>query len=135
MIDNYQLIWHDRLLVGHGDLDAQHQRLFTLGNKICSIDEADANEWAICEAICLFGQHVKSNFLFEERLMASARFPMASHHIADHQYFLHNLKMLSEYFECGKPFVLPKIKMLLSGWLPAHVFVWDKELGNCIRGD
>ncbi|MDT4292216.1 hemerythrin domain-containing protein [Methylomonas sp. MO1] len=120
-----EFIWLDDYKIGHATVDAQHQHLFELANKIV---EAGSSE-ALTHLFMLFYQHVREHFEAEEQLMKQCRYPGYVQHISAHNQMLEKLNEISETI-FDRHWQPAAIKAFVTRWVLVHIREEDRLMGE-----
>jgi len=123
------LRWSKALYVGVADIDAQHQELVRLIERLRAAGAEDAREQAICRAVDELKAYARDHFALEEGYMSRFGFPDSEAHRLEHEAFVTHVNTLE--YACHASFA-PYAEMLqfLSAWLVRHIKRTDKQLGE-----
>jgi hemerythrin-like metal-binding protein len=122
------LRWNEKYLVGHAEIDSQHERLFEL---VLCLVSARSREMQVLCAKNLFDD-VREHFAFENQLMAEDDYPEAEGHLQLHKILLSKLdKMTHEIAD--RSLNVPKSQMEIVDWLINHMTSADVDLAAFIR--
>ncbi len=122
------LVWNDTYNIGNGEIDAQHQRMFSHINDFLSAKNKAA--LTAC-ALELFG-YTHEHFTHEENLMKRLKYPGLADHLAQHQELI---SLLSEVAEnIANPTVdNDDLEAFLSHWLLGHIATSDQQLAIYVK--
>jgi len=122
-----EFIWDERYSVGDEALDAQHRRLFELGNEVARLsgapDQADSLKKAV-HALC---DYVKTHFSDEERFMERKGFPRLTEHRVLHESIIHQINETLRSTHNLEALAY-KLKRLLRYWVLEHIEEEDLKL-------
>jgi hemerythrin len=108
--------WNDSYKIGDATIDAQHQHLFELINKLLAAEELGAIKVIMMQLY----KHTREHFAHEEALMRKLKFPDYQGHTGNHNQLLARLNQLSAAI--GKGVVdKPAIQTLMTDWALRHV--------------
>lgn len=113
--------------VGDATLDAQHQRLLAVLNRLYGlIHEADAKTNAEGAAAVLheLTHYIVEHFSYEEQRLQESTYPLAllDQHRAEHDGFVAKIQGFEQRLYAGDPNVLAEMLPYLYGdWLVQHI--------------
>ena len=121
------LSWHDRYLLGHAELDAQHRKLFELVNHFEDVVQMDmsAELGRIMEDLI---RCAIEHFKFEETLMEQFGFPGLPEHRKMHEDLIQQIRHMAERTKAGGHLSSKSVIRFLVDWLTNHVIREDMEL-------
>ncbi len=125
------LIWQDDLNTGIDIIDAQHQRIVEMINRL-HVTNRTMERIAVAEVIDELVDYTLSHFAFEEELMEEAGYPFCAAHKRVHEVFT---KRVAEYrmrFQAGED-IVDELRSLLSRWLFNHIRSDDKAYAESVR--
>ncbi len=119
--------WKDSYKIGDAEIDAQHQYLFGLINKLIAAN----NVTDIRALMMLMYKHTREHFVLEEGLMKKRGIPGLDAHIEQHNVILGRLNELS--MDVGKGFMNKRaIADLMTDWAMRHVVLEDGALALAV---
>jgi hemerythrin-like metal-binding protein len=122
------LRWNEKYLVGHTEIDSQHERLFEL--VLCLVAARSPEMQVLC-AKNLFDD-VREHFAFENQLMIEVGYPEGEEHLQLHKILLSKLdKMTHEIAD--RSLNVPQSQMDIVDWLVSHMTSADADLAAYIR--
>jgi hemerythrin len=108
--------WRDSFKIGDDEIDAQHQYLFELTNKLVVTDDVAALKLLVMQLY----RHSREHFEYEEALMHKLQFPDCKAHTDYHNRLLSRLNDISAAI--GKGEVDKRaIQILMRDWAMRHV--------------
>ncbi len=125
------LIWQDDLNTGIDIIDAQHQRIVEMINRL-HVTNRTMERIAVGEVIDELVDYTLSHFAFEEELMEEAGYPFCAAHKRVHEVFT---KRVAEYrmrFQAGED-IVDDLRSLLSRWLFNHIRSDDKAYADSVK--
>lgn len=125
------LIWQDDLNTGIDVIDAQHQRIVEMINRL-HVTNKNMERMAVAEVVDELVDYTLSHFAFEEELMEEAGYPFSAAHKRVHEVFS---KRVGEYrlrFEAGED-IVDELRSLLSRWLFNHIRSDDKAYAESVK--
>jgi hemerythrin len=113
--------WNESFSVGIAKIDAQHQTLFGLINKLH--DGILQNRRRETLAVVLAGvmEYTAGHFQTEEDLLRAYGYPEAERHAAEHKSLLDKLTVFKERFDSGQEDLTLELLMELIDWLHTHL--------------
>jgi len=117
------LFWHQDAVLGHAELDRQHQ---SLAEGIAFLargprrKERDLAEWA------RFLQEISAHFEWEEAEMERQGYPEVRKHRRDHRRQLANLKGYEKDLQDGSV-LEPEIYAAMGAWNLRHIHGQDRD--------
>lgn len=124
------LVWHDSYSVGYGPIDAQHQNLFAISNRLTdAVEKAEgANDDDLRPIIAELLAYTRTHFADEEQLMAKAGYPDLAQHHAVHVVFENQMRELEAQVKKGEVrAVALALPQLLNDWLLDHIATTDQR--------
>jgi len=114
-------VWNKRYSVGNEEIDAQHRRLFDLGNEIQNIQLSD-----VTKTIMNLYKHTTQHFDTEEQHMKAIGYPELAHHRELHNGLVSGLNNLIEkpIDTCSE---LEGLKKFVYNWIIDHILNHDKQ--------
>lgn len=125
------LIWQDDLNTGIDVIDAQHQRIVEMINRL-HVTNKNMERMAVAEVVDELVDYTLSHFAFEEELMEEAGYPFSAAHKRVHEVFS---KRVGEYrlrYEAGED-IVDELRSLLSRWLFNHIRSDDKAYAESVK--
>ncbi len=123
-----QFLWDDSYNIGNKKIDAQHQFVFELAEKMIN---ATAKSELIKYFMMLY-QHIGEHFKEEETLLAEHNHPSYQHHVNCHNMMLDNLVEISEKIN-NDTWNKTDIERFMYSWATEHILIEDRELEECIN--
>jgi len=129
------LEWTSDLAVGHNTIDAQHQELIRRFNTLLEACRSGQGKSKIAEVLDFLGTYVIEHFAAEEQLMIRHNYPEKDQHIAQHHYFIAELKglQLSLQSEGSNTSVVVRTNKTLLDWILRHIKQVDVRLGSFLK--
>ncbi len=118
------LSWHDRYLIGHAEVDAQHRKLFELVNHFDDVVQMDMPDelGRILDDILICSS---DHFRFEEALMEELRYPGLFEHRRQHQELVEQLQQMVVRMKAGGHLSTRSFIRFLVDWLANHILRED----------
>ncbi|MDD5175842.1 MAG: bacteriohemerythrin [Sterolibacterium sp.] len=127
-----RLIFDARYLVGIGQIDREHQKLFELADKIydCLVVDVIVPMKEIRAAITELIEYTKIHFANEEQLMRSSDYPDLEEHRGLHAYLISRIEDFEKSVERGEQVTPVDAYEFLCEWLGDHIRDKDKNFGE-----
>lgn len=123
--------WNDTMSVGVEEIDEQHKSLLNMLNDL--YDAAEAGDFSVVNGIIdKMKSYARMHFTTEERLMKRSRYPELFDHMAEHAFFVSNVKDFNQA-DPDDPSRLPTVLSFLRQWLLDHILVVDARMGHHLR--
>lgn len=126
--------WNEQLSVGVGAMDAQHQALIDLLNKLHEAMRAGQGKAVLEPIVNDLATYAQRHFSSEERLMASHACPGQAAHQAEHAAFIAKVKKFQDGLAAGSTALTIEVMTFLRDWLVKHIQGTDKCYGRHICG-
>lgn len=124
------IAWSQKLAVGHAEIDAQHQKLIALLNKLHDQMIAGGAKDVVGRVLDDVVEYTNFHFVTEERLMAEAGYPMQAAHKMEHAKLLQQALELQQRYKAGKVTIAIDVLHFLRDWLNQHILASDKALAT-----
>ena len=125
-IMDFDILWDDRLLIGHADIDKQHKRLFAITARIFELGDA-ATDNVVSDILCELVDYATEHFALEEEILRVIKFPDIAEHIVEHWNFLQQMSVFTDRYERKHNHVMIEIRSYVVDWLWSHISEKDKE--------
>ncbi len=117
--------WDDKYKIGIDEIDAQHEKLFSIARQL----QDDLNQDQLQMALMDLYQYVREHFKSEETMMLECSYPDYKAHRQLHDDLLDNLNNhVAEIV--GDPQKLPSFRLFLADWVLTHVKNEDQLLAD-----
>ena len=132
-------LFDDSLKTGNATIDEQHRWLFALSARVaekigaCSLEPEgdagceDAVEDAVTDAVYGLVDYIAEHFGDEERLMASAGYPLKGVHAALHEELSAHVGTYMLRFANGDDVAATDLTEFFNQWLTSHIMVHDRQ--------
>ncbi len=121
-----------RMSTGNDTIDAQHQELIEMINRLHDACRQGKAKEELREMISFLQDYTVRHFSFEEGVMEQHQCPSRNANRAAHQEFLKRFTDLVQAFDQGlDTSVLVDLKDLTSRWLTSHICGIDAKLKTC----
>lgn len=129
------LSWTKDLTIGHELIDADHQRIFHIANRLQSeiLDRPGPDFSIVGEVLAKLIEHTGSHFAREEALMQGIRFPGYDEHKRQHEMLMNKVNDLQRQFMNGRADLSDEIFEFLQHSVVPHILKSDMELGRSLR--
>jgi hemerythrin len=125
--------WNKAYSVSNEAMDADHQRLFALINRLHTEFLEQRGRVETAQTIEQLFLYTRSHFAAEEALMQAAGYPGYPAHKLEHENLLSKLTTLDNASRERKSEVGPQVlAFMLKDWLYDHILVMDKAYVACL---
>ena len=125
--------WADDMVIDNGVIDADHQQLVTLVNRLHTATSEGQGQEIVDQVLQEVLTYTIEHLRREERLMASVNFPHLAGHKVGHQKFIERLETLRTQYESGSMTVASQLSTVLRDWLSLHIRRDDKALRKFLK--
>ena len=128
--------WSDALAIGHDDIDADHQDIFEIANRLQEEMQGEEPEHSIVgEVLVELIEHTGGHFQREEALMEAIGFPQLEQHRLEHKQLMEKVNTLHRRYMDGRGDVVAEVYDFLRRAMVPHILRSDMELGKQMRGE
>jgi hemerythrin len=124
MSDTSYLKWKPRYSVGNSDLDAQHQYMFALLDKMYAAMQDGGTDTPLEQLLDKARLYGKLHFETEERLMAECGYPLWLEHRQVHEEYCDRVEKMSQNIG---PDTWLELFLFLKDWWVNHITSKDAE--------
>lgn len=122
--------WGPQIAVGHPEIDAQHQKLIDLVNRLHDAMSKGKGKDALGQILVELEDYTKYHFGIEEALMAKHVYSGTLAHKQKHKELIGQLAALMAEYKKGKLTVTMETMDFLKSWLTDHIMGMDKKLSQ-----
>lgn len=120
--------WNESCVVGHAEMDREHQELFSLATDLARNVKDDGEE--MLKSLC---RHTIEHFKKEEELLRGAAFPDYKEHVEEHEILLKDISNLVEnYCRVPIPDRLGETVETICFWVRNHILNYDIAYGEYV---
>ena len=125
------MLWNSNYAIGNERVDAEHQEIFGMVDKLLADDFRDRPE-KIKTTVDFLVDYVARHFENEEGLMTESDYPKTDEHKAQHRKFVETVGVLVKKIEKNLESVdlVLEVNNIIVNWLAEHVMGSDKMLVN-----
>lgn len=123
------ITWDASLDTGDAGLDAEHQTLANLFNRLCDAAQGGAGRTACAAALDGIIEHTRAHFELEQRMMTQHRYPKIEQHAAEHDMLLRQALDFRNNLAAGGIDDRSAVVKFAEVWLSFHILFSDKDLG------
>jgi len=123
-----QFTWLDEFSIDNQLIDAQHQHIFELANKVF----ASNDKLVIRDCALGLFKYIREHFKAEEQLMQQINYPDYQNHVQAHNELLLRLTEISAPLN-GNEFNNSHLNQLMTDWLMTHILQEDMKIGEFIH--
>jgi methyl-accepting chemotaxis protein len=127
------LDWSPTLMVGHRDIDEQHQKLIAIANRLNEALAAGQGREACGRILEELIDYTVKHFAFEENLMRQRGYPQTEAHLAEHKKLIAGVSDFKRRFDAGDVAVGTQLMAFVSDWLVGHIMKVDKALARSLN--
>jgi len=125
--------WSPEYSVGNGLIDAEHQKLFDLADRLHSAMCRGGGQTVLRGLFNELAQYTRTHFAHEEELMARYDYPRLETHAEIHRQLIARLAKLESDLGAGKLTVTMETMQFLRDWLEHHIGKTDRLLAQHVR--
>ena len=125
--------WSREMLIGHPQLDSDHELIVTLINDLNETILSSANRVFVIDKYCQIIDCVGEHFAREEHIMITSKFSETDCHRKAHWDLFDQLTKMTHLLECNAPMSEHNLILFLNEWFCHHVMVADRKLAEHLR--
>lgn len=127
--------WDESFSVGVKLIDAQHQKLFGIINKLHKeVSGAPDGEFEPLENMILqLAAYVDFHFRTEEKFFQEYDYEKTEEHTHQHHTYADKIRDFNERYKKGEEKLGEEILKFLEHWIMNHIKINDKEYINCFH--
>jgi len=125
--------WSDELAVGNTFIDADHQKLIDMVNRLHDLMQEGKGKDVLGKVLNNLIAYTKEHFKREEDFMRNIRYASFAAHREEHEKLLKQVQELHDKFETGTATLSIQVLHMLRDWLINHIGKSDKQLANATR--
>jgi hemerythrin len=119
--------WSDKMSVGIGKIDKEHQGLFALMNQLHEGMLGGRGKDVLGSVLGNLMQYTKSHFGNEESLLRLHGYPQLAEHLRYHEVFRKKVGDLETQFKAGTAALSVSTLEFLRDWLTKHILGIDAQ--------
>lgn len=124
--------WTDELKIDGGQIDAEHQELIRIANRMGEISDPDLESEEIRKVIHALYDYVRTHFSREEVYMEEVGFPLLQEHKIKHEAIIS--EMNNDLISAGNMGdVLRNFKNLVKRWVVDHITEEDLKIRDHLQ--
>lgn len=128
-------LWTKDLAIGHELIDADHQAIFAIANKLQAEILEDPDYSIVGEVLVELIEHTGGHFMREEALMLEIQYPKYEEHQLQHKMLMTKVNDLHRQFMDGRKNLSVEVAEFLRKWMVHHITHSDKELGRYMHAE
>lgn len=125
--------WKEKYALGIHEIDAQHQSLVNLINKLFAAMQSGAGRDLLEETLAGLIDYTQRHFMTEEMLMSNYDYPELDLHKQEHWKFCEEITSFQEEFQTGNTGLSIQLITFLRNWLDDHICRTDQRYGDFLR--
>jgi len=124
------ITWDHTLKTGHAKMDADHEELAELFNRLPHAVEQRKGKDFCAKVLDDIIQHARMHFELEQQLMARHHYPKTEQHTAEHAMLIDQALHYKATFDMDSGGSRIALARFPEVWLAFHILFSDKELAN-----
>lgn len=133
MIDSSRyFLWDSKYATGIVEIDAHHQYLFALTNRLISLSEEGASRIMVQATLEQLEDYTKEHFSYEEKILEQAGYAKLNEHAEHHARLVAQLKEFSKQFD-KEELTVETLAVFMRKWLSAHILSEDMKYIPTLR--
>jgi hemerythrin-like metal-binding protein len=128
-----QIVWRDSFDCGHPVIDAQHRRLFGIGNELIEAVLTDKPKLDLEMLLYEMVNDITDHFCAEELIMAKTLYPLSKQHQEQHHALLNKAKRLRDHYLAGKMVARELVTFIAYDVITEHVLKEDVKWTPAIQ--
>lgn len=134
-MDNEEVFfkWQPEYSVNIKTIDAQHQELVNILNRLFVAVSMREGDKAIAGILDALTSYTQTHFALEERLMRQAKYKDLEPHIEEHRKLLEQLDQLAKKFMVEEKPIYFEMLGFLKNWLKGHIVGVDKKYSTALQ--
>lgn len=127
------MTWDESLTVGVEEIDAQHQRLFELGDAVAATVGRGFDREAVGAELRALCDYAVEHFSAEEALMDMDAYPEYDQHLSEHMHCTTRALDFLEAFSEGREVDMGEFLRFVDSWVREHTMRMDMTLAAYLR--
>ena len=123
------IVWKNDMNIGVAAMDAQHQKLVQLINKLADAMSAGKGNEVLQSVLTELVGYIKTHFASEEGLLSTNKYPEYGTQKTEHDRFTKKIVDFQDQFRAGKIAISIELMNFLKEWLLGHIQGRDKLYG------
>lgn len=125
--------WRSEYSLGHEAIDAQHKRLFELGNELHTAMIQGKGKGSLAATLDKLVSYTQTHFASEERLMQTHHYPEYPAHKAAHDALTARVVAFQREFAAGRVGITIELLQFLKDWLRTHIGETDRKVAMYLK--
>ncbi|MBU0621223.1 MAG: bacteriohemerythrin [Gammaproteobacteria bacterium] len=125
--------WKPEYSVNIKTIDAQHQELVNILNRLFVAVSMREGDKAIAGILDALTSYTQTHFALEERLMREAKYKDLEPHMAEHRKLLEELDRLAKKFMLEEKPIYFEMLGFLKSWLKGHILGVDTKYSAALQ--
>ena len=118
--------WNDKLVLGVGPMDSEHQGLVEAMNRVYELDQANAGKAAVDAALQKLAALTTKHFADEEAILFARRYPQLETHKRAHAGLLRRAEFLNAQAAAGEATLGAVVEFLAEDVVARHLMTVDR---------
>lgn len=125
--------WSDLYSVGNAEIDAQHQRLFKIANRLQDAYDQMKSREVMGKIFEELLEYTKTHFSAEEALMKEHDYPDYDDHCERHRKLIEVVMTYKKHFDDHQPGVEQRLLNFVQTWLNGHILGVDTKYKDYLK--
>lgn len=127
------LTWDESLSIGVAEIDAQHKRLFELGDAVARTVERGFDREVVGAELRTLCDYAVEHFSTEEALMDMDAYPEYDQHLSEHMHCTTRALDFLEAFNEDRDVDMAEFLRFVDTWVREHTMRMDMTLASFLR--
>ena len=129
------MTWTEKMSVGIGVIDTDHQKLVSMVNELYDGIQAGKGKEKLGSVLDALVDYTKMHFAREEKFFAQTAYPDSAAHKKEHEALTKQVADVQAKFKAGATSTLSlEVMNFLKNWLINHIQGSDKKYGPHLNG-
>jgi hemerythrin len=125
--------WNETFSVNIKEMDAQHQKLIEIINRLHEAMRTGKGNQEINSVIEQMINYSQHHFQEEEKLMAAQNYSGYLHQKAEHLAFIRKVNEFKQKADLGQVALSISVSSYLNDWLTRHILIEDKKYSQYLN--
>jgi hemerythrin-like metal-binding protein len=121
------IIWTEKYSVGVPELDAQHQKIIALINKLNECVRGERELHAVSYVMNEMHSYIIDHFGYEEKLLAKIHYPHLDEQKVSHNAFIKQFSYICAEVNTNKMETVQYLVNFLNEWWDTHILLDDMK--------
>ncbi|NLY43559.1 MAG: hemerythrin family protein [Clostridiaceae bacterium] len=129
--------WKERYKLGIPEIDAQHKKLFEIGNRAYDIAMSEDRFDLYDDIMAIIDElldYTRYHFEYEEKLMEKYSYSNINNQIIEHNFYINKISSISpNEIDDNQQKTILEILDFLSQWISTHILFSDRRYADEFR--